>query len=488
MMTLMGSRCIWLGLILLALGCSRSVEFDSAEDPALRIRWERGGEHRIHVDGEAVGQLTPMRPGWRLTGDGVDAELRVALNSQGDGHRYPLRVVTRGSLNRVALFENAYTLLAPPAPLPVEGYGLVVSSDEPGTNDEEHGALQAWLAEQGLPLDARPFQGVHERGTGRELRVWYEISGRRVDTRFSRVDTGEALARMDSVFRSEDGGLKIHHKRPGENGRFRYHRQSLELASAIRSTSGPPLVSHECGCYGYAIAADYMTLGPALYQVEADWQDDRVAAEFFIGFEARDAFPWIGLGDRRRMRNLARRTHAYLLRDAEGRPFAEIHLDLPEDPPAHALGPIRYAIDRVDDAGTRSVSARIRHDPESVEISLFGADGPTVLAELDRLLAAMPTQIVRGDGFRDSHLDEIERLVDAVRLLRHPGEAQFADFVSDVDAWSAAGKVEALLSVESARFTAVAGARPPDPIAGPGAMQQARQTRHTQPARGTRNR
>jgi hypothetical protein len=441
----------------------------------MRIRWERGGEHRIQVDGESAGQLTPMHPGWRLTGDGVDAELRVERTPQADGHRYPLRVVTEGRLSRVALFENAYTLLAPPAPLPVEGYGLVVSGDDPGTNDEEQEALQAWLAEQGLPSDTRPFQSLHEGETGRELRVWYEISGRRLDTTFSRVNTGEALARMDSVFRSEDGGFKIHHKRPGENGRFRYHRQSLELASAIRSTAGPPLVSHECGCYGYAIAADYMTLGSALYQVEADWQDDRVGAEFFIGFEARDAFPWIGLGDRRRMRNLARRAHAYRLLDAEGRPFAEIHLELPEDPPAEGLGPIRYAIDRVDGEGARSASARVRHDPESLEISLFGADGPTALAELDRLLAAMPTQIVRGDGIRDSQLEEIERLVDAVRLLRQPGEAQLADFVSDVDAWSAAGKVQALLSVEPARFAAAADARPPDPIAGSVAVRQARQ-------------
>lgn len=82
----------------------------------MRIRWERGGEHRIQVDGEAVGQLTPMRPGWRLTGEGVDAELRVARTPQVDGHRYPLRVVTEGSLNRVALFENASAIRSTAGP------------------------------------------------------------------------------------------------------------------------------------------------------------------------------------------------------------------------------------------------------------------------------------------------------------------------------------------------------------------------------------
>ncbi|MGH7287267.1 MAG: hypothetical protein ACREI8_04540 [Myxococcota bacterium] len=155
-------------------------------------------------------------------------------------------------------YRDEYMLLAPAAPLAVEGFGLEVTGDAPGTNDAEHAALRAWLAEQGLAADTSPFQALHASETGRELRVWYEISGRRVDGSLTRIGAPAPLAKVDSRFRSEDGGLKIHHKRPGENGRFRYHRQSLELADTIAAEGLPELSAHECGCYGYAIAADFI--------------------------------------------------------------------------------------------------------------------------------------------------------------------------------------------------------------------------------------
>jgi len=80
----------------------------------------------------------------------------------------------------------------------------------------------------------------------------------------------------------------------------------------------------------------------------------------------------------------------------------------------------------------------------------------------------MPVQVMRGDGIRDSQLGEIELLVDAVRLLEQPDENRLADLVSNVDAGSAAGKVQALLEQEAGRFVALADAIPPPPIAGPG--------------------
>jgi hypothetical protein len=80
----------------------------------------------------------------------------------------------------------------------------------------------------------------------------------------------------------------------------------------------------------------------------------------------------------------------------------------------------------------------------------------------------MPVQVMRGDGLRDSQLGEIELLVDAVRLLEQPDESRLADLVSDVDAGSAARKVQALLHQEAGRFAALADALPPPPIAGPG--------------------
>jgi hypothetical protein len=285
-----------------------------------------------------------------------------------------------------------------------------------------------------------------------------------------RLGADEPIARIDSLFRSEGGGLKIHHKRPGENGRFSYHRKSLELADRITAEGEPELVAHECGCYGYAIAADLTTLGDALYQVEADWLDDRVGAEFFVGFERRARFPWIGLGERRRMRDLARRAKAYILRDAAGQRFAEVSLELPANPPSPGLGPIRYRVARWDAAGVEQAIAQIEDTTQHISIALFDSAGAwdDALEELDRIFAAMPVQVTRGDGVRDSQLAEIERLIDAVRLLEQPDDLRLSDFVTDVDAVSAAQKVRALLEGEAARFQVAADALPAAPISGPG--------------------
>jgi hypothetical protein len=456
-----------LAALLLIFGCSLSPGVDVGE-PVARIRWERAGSHALSVDGERIGQLAPLGSGWRLVGGAEEVELRVSQTPQGELHAYPMRVTSTALRDGRPAFEEGYTLLAPAAPLPVEGYGLVVSSDEPGTNDVEHQALRDWLAEQGLPASTRIFQELHERETGRALRVWYEISGRRSDWRFARAGADETLARVDPLFRSEGDGLKIHHKRPGENGRFTYHRESLERASALRSDDGPALVSHECGCYGYAIAADYMTLGDFVYHVAADWLDDRVGAEFFVGFELRQSFPWVGLGDRRRMRDLARRARAWELTDADGRLFAEVALDLPDDPPPAGLGPIGYRVDLIDADGKRRPLARARREHTGLDLALHGPDAQQAIDTIDSLLAAMPTQVERGDGLRDSHLDEIERVVDAARLLRHFDEARLADFASPLDVWTAREKVRTLLARAPERFAASESALPPPPIAGPG--------------------
>ena len=85
---------------------------------------------------------------------------------------------------------------------------------------------------------------------------------------------------------------------------------------------------------------------------------------------------------------------------------------------------------------------------------------------------------LRGGDIRDSQLGEIERLVDAVRLLREPSESRLADFASEVDAASATRKVEALLAPEFARFEVAESALPPAPIAGPGPPQRTADTGH----------
>ena len=458
--------------LLLACACS-GADSGPREAPTSTLSWSRA-DGAIVRDGRPLGSLLVDDGFVGVTGRDLVARITREEALVEPGHAWPRRVTLTGYVQGGdAFFRDAYTVLAPPAPLPVEGYGLEVAEDEPGTNTEEHRKLEAWLAGQGLPADASRFQALHEAETGRELRVFYEISGRRIDGDFGRVGADVPLARTDSLFRSQDGALKIHHQRPGENGRFSYHRRSLELADVLDPGPGEPgLHAHECGCYGYAIAADFMTLGDRLYRVEADWLDDRVAADFFLGLEGREGFPWIGLGDRLRMRDLARRARAWTLKDAAAIPFAEVWLELPEDPPSPGLGPITYHVDALDGDGGRTPIARIAHTDAGITIETFGeGDASAVLAHLDRLLAAMPVQVVRGDGLRDSHLGGIELLIDAVRLLEAPGDDErLADLVSDRDAATAARKVETLLTGLGApeRFVAAADVWPPDPIAGPG--------------------
>ena len=462
-------------LALLACACSAPAS-DPVGEPSARLAWSSRGERpfEIRLDGRRLGTWRPEGHGGALAGVAPLATLRVAERPLADGQRYPLRVQREGAFAAGgAVFRDEYTLLAPPAPLDVEGLGLVVAEDEPGINDAEHAALRAWLGAQGLPADTASFEALHRNETGRELRVWYEISGRRRDGRFARVGAGAPAARIDSLFRSEAGALKIHHKRPGENGRFTYHRRSLELADRIAAAGAPALVAHQCGCYGYAIASDLTTLGDRLYRVEADWLDDRVGAELFLGVETRASFPWLGFGERRRMRDLARRARAWQLKDAHGVAFADVALELAAEPPRGSLGPIAYRVDWVDGDGAHRPLARIAHDGEGLALALHGAGFEEALEQLDRLLAALPVQVMRGDGIRDSQLGEIEQLVDAVRLLGDPSEERLADLVSDVDAAGAARKVAALLEPEPGRFAAAAGELPPEPIAGPGRRETA---------------
>ncbi len=455
------------------LSCSASTPVPPAAEPVAVLTLTRGveGVDEIRLDDEPLVELETTDHGWQFQADGFSVTLQSSAHRIDAARPYPRREVVVGRLGPGGpAFRQSFTRFAPAAPLPVEGLGLEVASDEPGLNRAEHDELRGWLVSQGLAPDTSPFESLHGADAGRDLIVWYEISGRRKDGTLEDADSGELLARFDSLYRSEQGQLKIHHKRTGENGRFTYHRRSLEPADTIglAKRNSPELQSHHCGCYGYAIAADAMTLGELLYQVEVEWLDYQVATGFFLGIEGREGFPWIGLGDRRRMRDLARRAAAYRLKDASGELFAEVLLELPEDPPTPGLGSVTYRIGQSVEGRPLEPLARVDHTESEIRVELYGSQGwEASLERLDLLLAAMPTQVERGDGIRDSHLAEIERLVDWVRLARNPTPDRLADLVSDVDALHAADKVRALLAPEVARFTAEASAMPPAPIGGP---------------------
>jgi len=444
------SLCALVALLAL-VALEAAVAGDASEAVLLMTEAPLGSAKEFRVNGRLIGVVRLSEGRWTLQLDSTRISVGESEQPLSPDKTYPRRVVADGRWEGGGpAIRQAYTLLAPAAPLRVEGLGLQVSSDEPGINEDEHRELREWLEAQGLAGDTEDFERLHCGESGRELRVWYEISGRRVHGTLTRATSAQPAARFDSLFHTEGEGWKIHHKRTGERG---YH----------------------CGCYGYGIAADWTTLGDSyLYQVEADWLDDRVAIGFFVGWEWRDTFPWIGIGDRKRVRSLARRVQAFRLKDAQQRLFAEVAIDLPSDPPPTRLGPAGYRVQRVGLDGTIEPLARIAYTPGEITVHLRSSDdaGPDqggrpgwwpALERLDTLLAAMPTQVVRGDGLRDSHLGEVESMLDWIRLISDPSEEHLADVVSEIDALTAVSKVRALLQADAARFTAERGILPPPP-------------------------
>jgi hypothetical protein len=457
-----------------------AVAEDASEAILLMTRTPSGTAKEFRVDGGLIGVVRLSEGRWTLELDSTRISVGKSEQPLSPDGPYPRKIVVDGRWEGGGpAIRQAYTLLAPPAPLRVEGLGLQVSTDEPGINEDEHRELRDWLEAQGLAGDIEDFERLHCAESGRELRVWYEISGRRVHGTLTRARSGQPAARFDSLFHTAGEGWKIHHKRTGERGKFSYHRASLELVDTLldltRDEGTRELRAYHCGCYGYGIAADWATLGDSyLYQVEADWLDDRVAIGFFVGWEWRDTFPWIGIGDRKRVRTLARRVQAFRLKDAQQRLFAEVAIDLPSDPPPTRLGPADYRVQLAGLDGTIEPLARIAYTPGEIAVHLMISDDAGVdeggrpgwwpaLERLDALLAAMPTQVVRGDGVRDSHLGEIENMLDWIRLIREPSEAHLADVVSEIDALTAVSKVHALLEADAPRFTAEAAAFPPPP-------------------------
>jgi hypothetical protein len=386
--------------------------------------------------------------------------------------RYPRKVVVEGRLPRSdARVREEYVVLAPAAPLRIEGDGLHVSADWPrAINQAEEQELQAWLRGKGLPDNLQAFDRLHAADSGRQLRVWYEISGRRVNGLLTRGASRDAAARFDSLFHVEKETWRIHHARPlyYPQQPF-YHRESLELVDTLNDVSGQgrsELRSYHCGCYGWAIATDWVTLGKKLYHVKVEYVDHSVGGGVFLGLQRRDSFPWFGIGDRTRMGLLARRVKAYQLTDAHDKPFGEIAIRYPADPVGDDLGPASYEIRLAKPNGEMRDLASIDYKSDDVTVVLHSeapaAGAPArpsepwmlALEQLDAVLAAMPTQVVRGDGIRDSFLGDVEQLVDRIRVIQSPTEETLADVVSDVDALTAVTKVERLLAAYGNRFDA----------------------------------
>lgn len=439
----MRTRLLSLGLISIAL-----LAGPAGAETVIRLESE-GSSQVITRDGITIGRLDHRGPTTLLSAG--DTRVRIARTKAPlqSGAPYPMRVTQQGALgDGTAVVTQQYDLLGPDAPIDIEGLGLVLPGQDPETNGAEHEQLQGWLRDVGLDADTTLFQEIHRRDTGRELVVWYEIAGRRVDGSLSVGGEATPEARFESSWHMVDGGWKIHHARE-----LFYHRESLEMVDTLVDLKlDPPneIRSYQCGCYGWAIGGDWVTVGDEyLYHATVEWRHHRVGAGFFFGLQDQENFPWLTLADRDKVSRLARRAGAYQLTDTNEELFAEIAIELDRDPPPLALGPQTYRVRTTNLENEVVPIAVIDVDETTLHMRVFEVDA---LSQLDALFAAMPTQILRGDGLRDSYLGQIETLVDWVRLIDTPSQETLADVVSEIDALTAVGKVRRMLEPHASRF------------------------------------
>ncbi|MFP6662591.1 MAG: hypothetical protein VCC00_00105 [Deltaproteobacteria bacterium] len=445
---------------LLVLIAGAGTAAGAPERTILRLTKPGSEQSELRVDGKTIATLTRIAAGRApsgavaggailsaeallLTAGATTMILRHSESEITPGQAWPRRVRVEGWLEPAGVqVAEEYTLLAPPAPIEVEGWGLEVSWDEEGQNQKEQSLLQDWLETTTGSRDLSVFRNLHATDTGRELVVWYEIAGRRVNLRLREGEAAEPVAEADSLWHVEGVNWKIHHARE-----LSYHRQSMEGVDTIRGADGhDTLRAYHCGCYGWAIGADWVTLGDSLYIAKVEWKHHRVGTGYFLGLTTRDEFPWVGWVDRERISLLSRRAGAYQLLDASEAIFAEVRLSLTSDPPADGLGEMFYSFRLTDNKGELVEFATAKHSADDLVIRLDTPDGlDAALARLDGLLAAMPTQVQRGDGIRDSHLSEIESVVDFFRLARKPDIETLGDTVSELDVGSARAKTRALL-------------------------------------------
>ena len=410
----------------------------------------------LRVDGVVIASIARFERGWTLESDSVRAVLVETEIPLSPDHSYPRRIKREGRLEpSIDRVWQEYTLLAPAAPLRIEGL------DAKGSPDTE---VEQWLAQVEPETSAADLRKIHEHATGRPLAVWYEISGRRVDGLVTSSTAPESPTAFDSLLHAVGSELKAHHARPLDNGHVLFDPQSVELVDVISNDQGK-FRSYECGCYGWGNASDWATVDSThLFHVEVEYVNH--ANGSWWPFEARWEFPWIGWADR----HGARRVGSYNFLDAGKRPVARLEIGWATEPHTQGLGDLNYDFQVAGSDGTTTSIATAAFTDGVLAIHLHprdsGAPGTEdgwveTLTYLDRLLAAMPTQVLRGDGIRDSRLSEIEMLIDWVRLVRDPQIGTLGDVVSEIDALTSLGKVRALLGDGAERF--VPSDRVPDP-------------------------
>ncbi len=363
----------------------------------------------------------------------------ITIDQTFDGTRFPRTQTTlaQWKSHRVTISE---TYAAPVAS--IEQEGLKISDPRAAQ------WLAEWRGSHGeattTTLDdlAQQLQDELRKTSPTEPTDWqrvYELAGRRINGSIALNDTATANF-FTGYQRWPTGELKRHHTKPPD-ARFNPFRWAGELVHKVGERSGtlekvdligPPgvgthpssslaglLCSYRCGCFGYSESADLITLGGWAYGV---------------GIARQGRYPTV-----------------YRLFDASGKTFVEIRFAVPSD---RRLSN-RIEIMRYDASNTPQPLAQIAFENNTMTLDLFPDDKRTsdaLIEELDTILAMMPTQVIRGDGRRDSRLGEVERWVDIIRFAQHPSTKRLSELLTDVDPATAPSKIDAFLKQFESRF------------------------------------
>ncbi len=274
---------------------------------------------------------------------------------------------------------------------------------------------------------------------GRAINRWYEISGRissgslnvleaPSDGQLDPPPAKPSLAEFYTSYqRLPSGEFKIHHR-----------GNTLEQVDVISSQKeNNHLIAYRCGCWGYSEFNPLITLGQFGYRVALTSNGDLIN---------------VGYG------NLFRKPIYYSLIDNKNHLFASIKFTYTGSDLSEARMTFNWKGLDIADA---TVSGK------KTELRLFNVSTnereAEVIGHLDLFLAMIPTQVIRGDGIRDSKLAQVETMIDWIRWARNPTQENLFDVISSVDALSSVSKVQKYLMVNFEDFYRAENPETPPP-------------------------
>ena len=201
-----------------------------------------------------------------------------------------------------------------------------------------------------------------------------------------------------------DGAYKEHHR-----------GHSLELLDVLAAnpsvtdsdSTSIALNAYRCGCHGFSESTPLTTINGKGFSIDI----------------------------RRLGARGGRLPKDYSINDHFGAQIFRLSLEFLQPNMEH----VRYGFFKGNEPAAFAIVNHTRTADGRAEITIESSLKQSELLDtLDLYLKAMPTQIIRGDGIRDSTLGAVEKAVDETRFFVESGVGVAADIVSAVDVYTLA--------------------------------------------------